>query len=79
MVNTIEISPETATKTQESRYLFPVQSEEFVAQCPTCKTIETITIGGDSQLITTRKFFQSEGKIYHKCGSSQPCRLFRGQ
>jgi phage FluMu protein Com len=79
MVNKIEISPETITGTQESGNFFPRQSEEFMAQCPSCKTIETVAVDGDSQLITTRKFYQSGRNIYHKCGSTQPCRLFRGR
>ncbi|MFC1947259.1 hypothetical protein ACFLXY_04980 [Chloroflexota bacterium] len=79
MVKTIEVSPESITKSQEPRTFFPGQSEDFIAQCPLCKTIETVTVGGDSQLITTRKFYQSGRNIYHKCGSTQPCRLFRGQ
>ena len=79
MVNTIKVSPESITKSQEPSNLLFGQSEDIIAQCPLCKTIETVTVGGDSQLITTRKFYQSGKKIYHKCGSAQPCRLFRGQ
>ena len=79
MVNTIEISPEPITKSKEAVNLSFGQSEEFVAQCPLCKTIETVAIGGDSQLITTRKFYQMGRQIYHKCGSTHPCRLFRGR
>jgi hypothetical protein len=79
MDKTIEISPETITGTQEPGNFFPGQSEEFIAQCPSCKTIETVTVGGGNQLITTRKFYQSGRNIYHKCGSTQPCRLFRGR
>ena len=79
MVSTIEISPETTTKAQETEKMFFGQSEEFIAQCPLCKTIETIALGSGNQLITTRKFYQSGTNIYHKCGSTQPCRLFRGR
>jgi len=79
MVNTTEVSPESITQTQEPKNVLFGQSEEYIAQCPLCKTIETVTIGGGSQLLTTRKFYQSGRYIYHKCGSVQPCRLFRGQ
>ena len=79
MVNTVEISPESNTKLQESEKMFFGQSEDIMVQCPLCKTIETVTIGGDGQLFTTRKFYQSERNVYHKCGSIQPCRLFRGR
>ena len=79
MVSTIEVSPESVTKTQELKYLLSGQSEECMAQCPSCKAIETITLGFDGQLFTTRKFFQSGRRIYHKCGTDIPCRLFRSQ
>ena len=79
MVNTIEVSPELTTKSQESVNLFSGPSEDFLAQCPSCKTIETITVSANSQLISTRKFYQMGKNVYHKCGSTQPCRLFRGQ
>jgi hypothetical protein len=36
MVNKIEISPETITGTHESGNFFSRQSEEFMAQCPSC-------------------------------------------
>ena len=79
MVNTIKISPESTTKTQETGNMLFGRSEDFLAQCPLCKTIETVTVCGDSQLISTLKFYQSGRNIYHRCGSTQPCRLFRGQ
>ena len=79
MVNTIKVSPESVTKAQEPVNLFTGPSEDFLAQCPSCKTIETVTISGNSQLITTRKFYQMGRHIYHKCGSTQPCRLFQGR
>ncbi|OGN89686.1 MAG: hypothetical protein A2158_01425 [Chloroflexi bacterium RBG_13_46_14] len=79
MVHKVEVSPESITRSQEPGNFFPGQSEDLIAQCPLCKTIETITVGGDGQLFTTRKFYQSGRNIYHKCGSAQPCRLFRGQ
>lgn len=79
MVNTIVISPETTAKTEGPANIFVGPSEDFLAQCPLCKTIETVTISGNSQLITTRKFYQTGRNIYHKCGSTQPCRLFRGR
>src|SRR4030042_1088895 len=79
MVSTIAITPEPITKTQGPGNVFFGQSEDIIAQCPLCKTIETITVGGDGQLFTTRKFYQSGRNIYHKCGSAQPCRLFRGR
>ena len=79
MVNTIKISPESITKPQELRNFLSGQSEEYMVQCPLCKTIETITIGSDGQLFTTRKSYQNCRSVYHKYGAVKPCRLFRSQ
>ena len=48
--------------------------DERVAFCPNCKTYETLWFQGD-RLMQTRKFSQSDTKIYHDCGSNEPCRL----
>lgn len=79
MVSTIKLSPEPITKMQEPENMFFGPAEEFIAQCPSCKTIETVSINSNSRLIATRKFYQSGRNVYHKCGSTQPCRLFRGR
>ena len=55
-----------------------MQEDELIAQCPGCKTIETIYFS-NGELISTRKFYGINSHIYHKCGSTQPCRLFRGR
>ncbi len=47
---------------------------DAVAQCPNCKTIETLQFQG-AKLMRSRKFFQSDGKVYHDCGSKLPCRI----
>lgn len=49
---------------------------EVVAYCPGCKTLESLSFSG-STLVTTRKFDQRGGRVYHDCGSSEPCRLYR--
>jgi hypothetical protein len=51
-------------------------SGEAVAFCPRCRALQTVWIDGN-KLMTTRKFHQVGSKIYHDCGSSQPCRLYR--
>ena len=49
---------------------------DVLAQCPKCKTVETLQfIGG--RLLRSRKFFEKEGKVYHDCGSALPCRLHK--
>jgi len=49
---------------------------DILAQCPKCKTVETLQFIG-RRLTPSRKFRQVEGRIYHDCGSQQPCRLHR--
>jgi phage FluMu protein Com len=72
----------TVTKKQnkpdarEVKAIISVTADELVAQCPACKTIETIYFSA-GQLISTRKFFNDDGHIFHRCGSNEPCRLYR--
>ncbi len=49
---------------------------EMVAFCPKCKTLETLWFSRD-RLMPTVKFYQQDNRIYHDCGSSEPCRLYR--
>ncbi len=49
---------------------------DVLAQCPKCKTVETVQVVGDI-LTRCRRFSQREGRIYHDCGSEEPCRLHR--
>lgn len=49
---------------------------DAVAQCPNCKTMETVQFLG-GELMRSRKFFQKDGKVYHDCGSKLPCRISR--
>ena len=58
------------------RIRFMPASHDIVAQCPNCKTVETLQFVED-RLTPCRKFSQKDGKIYHDCGSILPCRLHR--
>jgi len=50
--------------------------KESIVSCPGCFTIETLWFRGDT-LETTKRFSEdSDGKVYHDCGSQLPCRLF---
>jgi phage FluMu protein Com len=53
-----------------------VAVSELVASCPKCKTFETLTFTLDGT-IRTRKFSQEDSQVYHDCGSTEPCRLYR--
>jgi hypothetical protein len=53
-----------------------IWSGEAVAFCPWCKALQTVWIDGNT-LMPTRKFYQAGSQIYHDCGSSQPCCLYR--
>ncbi len=48
---------------------------EVVVYCPGCKALETVCYNNDG-LLTTSRFTQRTGGIFHKCGSSLPCRLY---
>jgi hypothetical protein len=50
-------------------------SEEAVAFCPACKALQTVWLN-DNRLMPTRKFRQIGNRVYHDCGSNQPCRLY---
>lgn len=52
-------------------------TDEVVAFCPKCLTLETLLLS-DKRLMPTQKFRQLGNRIYHACGSPQPCRLYRG-
>jgi len=54
---------------------FPDVSEIMVF-CPGCKTLETLCLNNDL-LIQTRKFNQQGDMVFHGCGASEPCRLYR--
>jgi len=51
--------------------------EEVTAFCPTCKALQTLWFTGD-RLVQTRKYFQDGARVYHDCGSDEPCRLLPG-
>ncbi len=53
-----------------------ISSDEIVAYCPNCATLETLEFTR-AGLTKTRKFTQENGRVYHDCGSNEPCRLYR--
>lgn len=63
---------ESAKEVRQSR----ASADELVAFCPKCKTFETVFFS-DGGLMQTRKFIQEDARIYHDCGSREPCRLYR--
>jgi hypothetical protein len=62
-----------APKTQEDT---EAAITERVAFCPKCKTLETLCFTNDV-LMSTAKFYQQNGRVYHDCGAYEPCRLYR--
>jgi hypothetical protein len=52
-----------------------LRTEEVMAFCPRCKALQTVWLQGNI-MMPTRKFSQAGGRIYHNCGSSQPCILY---
>ena len=51
-------------------------TRELLVFCPKCKTLEMLWFD-NGYLMQTRKFDQTDGQVYHDCGSNQPCRLYR--
>jgi hypothetical protein len=51
-------------------------SGEAMAFCPVCKEFQTLWFT-NGKLMQIRKFSQRDGKVYHDCGSDEPCRLYR--
>ncbi len=80
-----EIGPKRLTKTDLDKLFGRVRSEpvhfepvprDVLAQCPKCKTVETLQFV-EGKLMRCRKFFEVDGRVYHDCGSSLPCRLHK--
>lgn len=78
MTTTIEAKSALPDTGHERQRFLSDRPDEVVAQCPSCKTLETLLISSDGHLITTRKFYQNEKGVYHDCGATEPCRLCRG-
>jgi hypothetical protein len=57
-----------------SQIHFAPKPRDIMVQCPRCKTVETLQFVEDT-LSPCRKFFQRDGKVFHDCGSEQPCHL----
>jgi hypothetical protein len=51
--------------------------DEAVAVCPKCKAVETVCFIAN-KLTQTRKYTQRDGQIFHDCGSTLPCKLYKG-
>jgi len=67
---------ETPSVTNDVGVIISSETDEVVAFCLRCKTLETLYLSS-GQLTPTRKFSQNDGHIYHDCGSIKPCRLYR--
>ena len=73
------VSPSASSTTSDTAVLHVQTSSTtlyFLAQCPKCKTVETLQFIGNT-LSPSRKFRQKDGGVYHDCGSDLPCRLHR--
>jgi len=60
--------------TKEVQQSAAATTDEIIAFCPKCKTMETLRFAV-GRLVQTRKFSQEDALGYHDCGSSEPCRL----
>ena len=73
---TMLAEPETRSRENELGHTITASITELMAFCPHCKTLETVWCTGNT-LVQTRKFSQVGIRIYHDCGSMEPCRLYR--
>jgi len=70
------LKPEPLQVTNNTGVIVSSRTDEAVAFCPGCKTLETLYLSS-GQLTPTRNFSQNDGHIYHNCGSIEPCKLYR--
>jgi len=75
-VTIVLTKPQISSDVEEKQPITSSEAFEFIISCPKCRTLETVWLAEDGQLIPTRKFSQSDGHIYHDCGSIKPCQLY---
>jgi hypothetical protein len=66
--------PQEMTRARDEIPSGMTSSDELVAFCPKCKAFETLWFNGD-EMIPTRKYVQVGKRVYHDCGSQEPCQL----
>ena len=75
MVLVLAQRPQTQSLSRTAVHFVP-DVRELVAFCPGCKTLETLWFS-NGWLMQTRKFIQQGEKVFHDCGTPEPCRLYR--
>jgi hypothetical protein len=48
--------------------------KEIATFCPNCKSLQTLMFSR-GKLVGQRRYHQSNGHVYHDCGSDKPCRF----
>ncbi|MFC1976682.1 hypothetical protein ACFLWS_00195 [Chloroflexota bacterium] len=69
--------PQVSTTRGKTAPMIVAEANELIVFCPNCSTLETVLFKENRMAVPTRKFSQYGARIYHDCGSSQPCRLYR--
>ncbi|MFC2022785.1 hypothetical protein ACFLTL_01300 [Chloroflexota bacterium] len=72
----VPVSIERRKTTRRGSRIIEADTSGIVAFCPKCKTLETLWFACDI-LIQTTRFHQNSGRVYHECGSVEPCHLYR--
>lgn len=75
MVLALAQSPQTQYLNRTAARLLP-DVRELVVYCPGCKTLETLWFS-NGWLRPTRKFNQQGERVFHDCGTREPCRLYQ--
>jgi len=69
--------PQVSSIVRKTQPIIAAETNEFIAVCPKCGTLETVWLTKDGLLVPTRKFSQYGARIYHDCGADVPCHLYR--
>ena len=68
--------PQKRNSTKGIGYRIATEPNDFMIFCPKCYAFETVSLVKD-MLVPTKKFSQIGARIYHDCGSNEPCHLYR--
>jgi hypothetical protein len=59
-----------------TQYCNPQFEMEIMVCCPACKNLEMVYFSGGA-VMANQRYRQEDEKLYHDCGATIPCRLFR--
>jgi hypothetical protein len=75
-MSVVSAQPQKLNRKKEIGRHIVTEPDEFIIFCPKCNAFETVCLTED-RLVPTKKFNQVGARIYHDCGSNEPCFLYR--